>query len=59
MKKRSCIRERTFKKDGVNRYINESVKSSQTLMTVALKNAGISNISDVSGFRCNYDGGMI
>ena len=59
MKKSSGIRECAFKKDDVNRYINQSVKSSQTLMTVALKNAGISNISDVSSFRYNYDGGMI
>ncbi len=57
MKKRSCIREHAFKKDGVNRY--ESVKNGQTLMTVALKNAGISNISDVNSFRYNCDGGMI
>jgi hypothetical protein len=56
MKRRCCIREHAFKKEGVNRYLNES---GQTLMTVALKNAGISNILEISSYRHNYDGGMI
>lgn len=41
--KRSCIRERLFSKEGVNRYIIENKKYHQTLITVALMNAGISS----------------
>jgi hypothetical protein len=43
MKRKSCIREHAFKREGVIRHISENVKCKKTLMTVALNNAGICN----------------
>jgi hypothetical protein len=54
MKRSSSIREHAFKHDG----LNESAKCGQTLMTVALRNAGIGGISKINGYMPNHDGGM-